>query len=62
MRFIWRLVLIITVAMITVGLCCAAVALITGASVERMIEIFFGSREAFDLTLQILREELASLF
>ena len=62
MRHIWKLVLLVALVMLVLGAACAAIGLLTGASVERMIEVFFGSRETFDLALQLLRDELSSLF
>lgn len=62
MRHIWRLVLIIVLVMVSLGAGCAVIGILTGASTERMIELFFGSRETFELTIQLLREELAGLF
>ena len=61
MKRIWNTVLIIVLALIVLGAVSAMIGLFTGASVERMIEVFFGSRETFDMTIDILRRELLSL-
>lgn len=62
MSHIWRLVFITTLVMVSFGAVCAVAGLLTGASIERMIEVFFGSRETFELTIQLLRDELTGLF
>lgn len=61
MKHIWKIVLIIVLILIVLGAACAVIGLFTGASVERMIEVFFGSRETFDLVIEMLRQELANL-
>lgn len=61
MKQIWKIVLMIVLALIMLGAVCAVIGLFTGASVERMIEVFFGSRETFDLTIDLLRQELTNL-
>lgn len=61
MKHIWKLVLIASFILLVAGAAGAVIGLLTGASVERMIEVFFGSREGFDLVLQLLREELTGL-
>ncbi len=62
MKAIWKVIALIALALIVLGAVCAAIGYFTGGSVERMIEVFFGSRETFELVLQLLREELASIF
>lgn len=62
MRHIWRLVLITALVMVSFGAVCAVIGILTGASTERMIEVFFGSRETFELTIRLLRDELTGLF
>ena len=59
MRHIWKFVLITALVMLALGAGCAITGVLTGASVERMIEVFFGSRETFELAIQLLREELS---
>ena len=61
MKQIWKLVLIVVLVLIVLGVACAVIGLFTGASVERMIEVFFGSRETFELTIELLRQELANI-
>ena len=61
MKHIWKFVLIVVLALIVLGTACAVIGLFTGASVERMIEVFFGSRETFELVIQLLEQELASI-
>jgi len=62
MRSVWKAVVITVLALIVLGAGCAAVGVLTGASVERMIEVFFGDRESFELVLELLREEMTHLF
>lgn len=61
MKRIWNIVLITALALIVLGAVSAMIGLFTGASVERMIELFFGSRETFDLTIEMLKQELMGL-
>lgn len=61
MKQIWKIVLIAVLILIVLGMVCAAIGLFTGASVERMIEIFFGSRETFELAIDLIRQELANI-
>ena len=61
MKHLWKLVLIIVLVLIVLGTACAVIGLFTGASVERMIEVFFGSRETFELAIDLLKQELASI-
>lgn len=62
MSHIWRFVFITTAVMVSLGVVGVVAGLLTGASIERMIEIFFGSRETFELTIRLLQEELTGLF
>lgn len=62
MKHIWKIVLIVVLILVVLGAVGAAIGLLTGASVERMIEVLFGSHETFDLVIQLLREELAGIF
>lgn len=62
MSKVWKSVGIAALVLAVVGVVLAAAGLITGASTDRMIELVFGSREAFEMILQVLKEELASLF
>ena len=61
MKRIWNVVMIAVLTLIVLGAVSAMIGLFTGASVERMIEVFFGSRETFDMTVDMLRRELLSL-
>lgn len=61
MKQIWNTVLIIVLTLIVLGAVSAMIGLFTGASVERMIEVLFGSRETFDLTIEMLRQELLNI-
>ena len=61
MKQIWKAVLIVVLILMALGAVSAVIGLFTGASVERMIEVFFGSRETFDMTIEILKQELLNL-
>ncbi len=62
MKVIWKIVGIAVLALVVLGAVCGAVGYFTGGSVERMVEIFFGSREGLDLVIKLLKDELAAMF
>lgn len=62
MRKLWKIIGAIALVLVVIGAVLAAVGCLTGASTERMIELVFGGREALDLILQVLKEELAAIF
>lgn len=61
MKVVWKTVLIITLVLVLLGMLAGIVGLATGGSVERMIDVFFGSRESFEMILRALREDLMGL-
>ena len=61
MKTVWRIVIVIAAALLILGIVAAAIGYFTGGSAERMIETLFGSREVFGLTLELLRDEAASV-
>ena len=61
MKVVWKSVLIISLILVLVGMLAGIVGLASGGSAERMIDVFFGSRESFRLILQVLREDLMNL-
>ncbi|MGN1002119.1 MAG: hypothetical protein ACI4PC_05060 [Oscillospiraceae bacterium] len=62
MSKIWKVVGLIALVLVVIGAVLAAVGFLTGASTDRMIELIFGGRETFELILQVLKDELASIF
>lgn len=62
MKHIWKIVLIVVLILVVLGAACAVIGMFTGASLERMIEVLFGSRETFDFFVELLRQELSGIF
>ena len=66
MKTLGKILVVIAVVLLALGLVCAAIGYFTGGSVERMIELFFGSRETFLETVKLLwsqlREQILGLF
>lgn len=62
MKKVWKVILIVCLVLVVLGVVCAAVGWLTGASTDRMIEVLFGGREMLELILKTLRDELASIF
>ena len=61
MKAVWKLVLIVSLILVLLGMLAGIVGLASGGSLERMIDVFFGSRESFEMILRVLREELTGL-
>lgn len=61
MSKIWKIVSTAALVLIVIGAVLACVGLVTGASTDRMIELIFGGREALELILQVLKDELGSI-
>jgi len=57
----WKIVFCVFGILVAAGLVLAAAGYFTGASVSRMIEVAFGSREALDTIIQLLKQELAAV-
>ena len=62
MKNAWKVILIIAAVLLGLGIIAGAAGLLTGASPDRMIEVVFGGREALELLISVLKDELASIF
>jgi hypothetical protein len=62
MKKIWKVIAIIALALLVLSAAVAAIGLFTGGSVNRMIEVLFGSRETFDMMVDILKQEIGKMF
>lgn len=58
----WKIAGTAVLVLVVIGAILAAVGCLTGASTDRIIEMVFGGREALDLIIQVLKEELAAIF
>ena len=61
MKVVWKSVLIISLILVLVGMLAGIVGLASGGSTERMIDVFFGSRESLEMIFRVLREDLMNL-
>ena len=61
MKAVWKSVLIISLILVLLGMLAGIVGLASGGSGERMIDVFFGSRESLEMILRVLREDLMNL-
>ena len=62
MSKVWKIVLAAAAVLFATGVVLGLAGWFTGASTTRMIEVVFGSREALDLILQVLKQELSAVF
>ena len=58
----WKIILTVVVVLVILGVVLGAIGYFTGGSVDRMIEVVFGGREALDLMLSVLKQQLAEIF
>ena len=61
MRTAWRIIGTIVLILLVAGLVAAGIGLITGASLDRMVENVFGGWDALNLMLDVLRQELGGI-
>ena len=61
MRTAWRIVGTIVLVLLVAGIVAAGIGLLTGASLDRMMENVFGGWEAFNLALDVLKQELGGI-
>lgn len=61
MKKAWRAVLLAVLVLAVAGIVCGAIGLITGASLDRMVENIFGGWEALEMVLDVLMRELGAL-
>lgn len=58
----WKIILTVVLVLVILGVVLGAIGYFTGGSVDRMIEVVFGGREALDLMLSVLKQQLAEIF
>lgn len=61
MRTAWRIIGTIVLILMVAGLVAAGIGLITGASLDRMVENVFGGWDALNLMLDVLKQELGGI-
>ena len=54
----WRVVMILILVLFVAGIVCGGIGLLTGASLDRMVENVFGGWEALEAMLDVLLGEL----
>lgn len=59
---LWKIVGIIALVLVVIGVILGAVGYLTGASMDRILELVFGGRETLELILRILKQELSAIF
>ena len=57
----WRIVGTIVLVLAVAGIVSAGIGLLTGASLDRMVENIFGGSEALEMVLDVLLRELGAL-
>ena len=58
----WKIILTVVLVLVILGVVLGAIGYFTGGSVDRMIEVVFGGREALDLMLSVLKQQLSEIF
>lgn len=58
MKTAWRIVGTIVLILLVAGVVAAGIGLLTGASLDRMVENVFGGWDALELIVDVLRQEL----
>lgn len=58
MKKVWRVIVLVVLVLAVAGIVCGAIGLLTGASLDRMVENVFGGYEALNMILDVLMEEL----
>ena len=61
MRTAWRIIGTIVLILLVAGVVAAGIGLITGASLDRMVENVFGGWDALNMILDVLRQELGAI-
>ena len=61
MKTVWRIVGIIALILLVAGIAAAGIGLLTGASLDRMVENIFGGWEALNMMLDVLKQELPGI-
>ena len=61
MRTAWRVIGTIVLILLVAGVVAAGIGLITGASLDRMVENVFGGWDALNMIIDVLRQELGAI-
>lgn len=61
MRTAWRVIGTIVLILLVAGIVAAGIGLITGASLDRMVENVFGGWDALNMVIDVLKQELGSV-
>lgn len=61
MRTAWRVIGTIVLILLVAGIVAAGIGLITGASLDRMVENVFGGWDTLNMMLDVLRQELGGI-
>ena len=61
MRTVWRVIGTIVLILLVAGIAAAGIGLITGASLDRMVENVFGGWDALNMIIDVLRQELGGI-
>ena len=61
MRTAWRVIGTIVLILLVAGIVAAGIGLITGASLDRMVENVFGGWDALNMIIDVLRQELGGI-
>ena len=56
----WRAVLTIVLVLVIAGIVCGGIGLLTGASLDRMVENVFGGWEVLETVIDVLLDELGA--
>ena len=60
MRTAWRVIGTIVLILLVAGVVAAGIGLITGASLDRMVENVFGGWDALNMIIDVLKQELGA--
>lgn len=58
----WKIVGTIVLALAIAGIISAGIGLITGASIDRMVELIFGGWETLEMIVEALQQEIGEIF
>lgn len=61
MSTVWKIVGVLAVILLVAGVVCAGIGLLTGASLDRMVENVFGGWDTLELMIDVLRQELGGM-
>lgn len=61
MKTAWKIFGIIALVLIVAGVVCAGIGLLTGASLDRMVENVFGGWDSLELIIDVLKQEMGGI-